>query len=344
MQQPGILFVCEFITGGGLCGAALPQSLLAEGLLMRDALLKDLSATSYRLLTTHDVRVLPSAYAYESLIVLQEANIWALWQACIRQADMVWLVAPETDGTLYRLTEMAEQAGKTVIGASSSAVYLTASKWQTYLHCRANGIATIPTWQYADWLAYAEKPSATTWLAKPDDGAGCNETYVFASGKALSLRFENQPDLQHTHVIQPYLAGVAASISIVSNGQQAYGLSYNLQMLHLQGEQLVYAGGVVNGALEYQPVLKRWINEVQASLPALRGYYGVDILISPQNGKQALVTLIEINPRLTTSYAMLAQTMQCNPAHVILNTMLQPNLPLPLIQYYRVAFEVAHAS
>ncbi|MEE9396862.1 MAG: ATP-grasp domain-containing protein, partial [Methylococcales bacterium] len=54
-------------------------------------------------------------------------------------------------------------------------------------------------------------------------------------------------------------------------------------------------------------------NGVAATFPGLWGYVGVDFLFADN---QLLV--LEVNPRLTTSYAGLSQTIGYNPARKVL--------------------------
>ena len=100
------IFVCEFITGGGLCAESLPTSLAREGALMRDALLRNLSTLPYEICTTLDARLMPPEHC---LCVKVQANddIWQIWQTQISEADAVFLIAPETDGLLHYLTQVA---------------------------------------------------------------------------------------------------------------------------------------------------------------------------------------------------------------------------------------------
>ena len=63
-------------------------------------------------------------------------------------------------------------------------------------------------------------------------------------------------------------------------------------------------------------------NSLIKALPGLRGYVGVDILISKDE-----VLLVEVNPRLTTSYAGLRLALGVNPAGLVLQTFVAQKLP-----------------
>ena len=101
------IFVCEFITGGGLCAEQLPESLVKEGRLMRDALLKDLSNLPYQVYTTADARLKPPNNVAKCIVVQPNKDIWKIWEAQIKRVDAVWIIAPETDGLLHYLTQIA---------------------------------------------------------------------------------------------------------------------------------------------------------------------------------------------------------------------------------------------
>jgi tyramine---L-glutamate ligase len=342
MHSPIKLFVCEFITGGGLHHAPLPKSLAAEGLLMREALLRDLSVlTDYDIVTTHDYRINPSEYVSHSLEVDHDKDVWLVWESYVQTADCVWLIAPETQQVLKRLTEMANRYEKPVIGSGIEAIEIATSKFRTHQHLSAAQINTIPTWFYSEWLiARNLYPTQQRWLVKPDDGAGCDETYIFEHAQALSHWYGENVDRSSSHVVQPFCDGVPASISVVGDGNQCLLLSCNLQQIKCVKEQLYYAGGVVNGALDFMSEMSVLAKQVQQALPDLKGYFGLDVLLPAH--PNAPLTLLEINPRLTTTYAKLAEAMECNPAELILNVLFNPTMPIPAFKMNQIEFKVAY--
>ena len=64
--------MCEFITAGGFAGQDLPEKLLQEGLLMRDALLRDLSELGMEIITTTDARLQPNSHALSRPIAMAD--------------------------------------------------------------------------------------------------------------------------------------------------------------------------------------------------------------------------------------------------------------------------------
>ncbi len=333
MKSQQTLFVCEFITGGGFSGAALPESLAQEGLMMRDALLKDLAALDdWRIVTTHDARVSPpSVY---SITVDAISDVWAIWRECMAAADAVWVIAPETDHILYHMAEMARELQVCWIGPQLEAIAVTSQKYLTAQVLARAGLPVIPTYFYSEWLPDASR----AWVVKPNDGAGCESTYMFNQADALNAWFVEDPQRQHTHVIQPYVTGTPASICVLGYSDEAFLLGCNLQSIVVQDGKFSYVGGCMNGAAAYWPQLNQLAQAIKAATPGLVGYFGVDVLLdTPDAGG---LTIVEINPRLTTSYAYLNQAMGCNPAAMIIEAMLAPAFTAPAIQREQIAFYV----
>lgn len=333
MKSQQTLFVCEFITGGGFAGVALPESLAQEGLMMRDALLQDLAALEgWRLVTTHDSRVSPPFI--HSMVVDANRDVWTLWRECMAAADAVWVIAPETDNILYQMAEMARELQVRWIGPQLEAIAVASQKHLTAQKLARAGLPVIPTYFFSEWL-----PSASTsWVVKPNDGAGCESTFVFHQAATLKAWFAEDPQRQNTHVIQPYVTGTPASICVLGFNDELLLLSCNLQSIVMQDGKLSYEGGLINGAIAYWPQLSQLAHAIKTAIPGLVGYFGVDLLLdTPDAGG---LTIVEINPRLTTSYAYLNQAMGCNPAAIVMEAMLAPAFTPPVIQRKQIEFYV----
>ena len=327
------IFVCEFITGGGLCGEPLPDSLAKEGALMRDALLTDLSELPYEIVTTADYRVLARSakpiLCSECLTINKNDNVWQIWQTQMQAADAVWIIAPETGGILKKLTQMASQRASLVLGCGLASIEITSKKMATFLALEVAGIACIPTHSYNDW-----PKSHWIWLAKPNDGAGCSDTACFNNPDDLEDWIEDNHK-QMTHVIQAFQPGDAASISCVMRHGKAHLLSCNTQHIDINNQMLSYSGGVVNGMRDYWPQFEFIANRIAQALPSLAGYVGIDVIVDDDE-----IIVVEINPRLTTSYIGLRESIGANPAELIINTLTQPEFVWPTLQRNLVSVSV----
>jgi tyramine---L-glutamate ligase len=134
-------------------------------------------------------------------------------------------------------------------------------------------------------------------------------------------------DKQHTHVIQPYQPGDAASISCVIKQGKAQLLSCNSQFIDINNHRLSYKGGVINGMRDYWPRFEFVANQIAEALPDLAGYVGIDVIVDGID-----IFVVEINPRLTTSYVGLRESIGANPAELIINTLTRPGFNWPKLQ------------
>jgi Predicted ATP-utilizing enzyme (ATP-grasp superfamily) len=76
-----------------------------------------------------------------------------------------------------------------------------------------------------------------------------------------------------------------------------------------------FYGVVVNGIPQYFAEFEVIAKNIVNCIPGLSGYVGIDLVLS-EGGP----LVIEINPRLTTAYAGLRQSLGKNPAEWILST------------------------
>jgi predicted ATP-grasp superfamily ATP-dependent carboligase len=303
------IFICEYITGGGLYRAPLPASLVSEGALMRDALLRDLSdIPGLSLSVTYDVRLTRSDLDIHAIAIHPEEDIDLVWDAAIREADAVWIIAPETDGVLSRLSARVLAHGRKLIGCAPAIVDLMADKYQTYQALTTAGVLAIPTYRRATWPSSREG----AWVVKPDDGVGCEDVRYLPTTASLQAWLSQQQD-EHW-IIQPYVEGVAASLSMLCHAGQGWLLSCNRQRVAIENGDFRFSGCAVNALSDQWNVLEPLAKKLAAAIPGLSGYIGVDVVMA-ENGPQ----VVEINPRLTTSYAGLRASIGCNPARLVLD-------------------------
>jgi predicted ATP-grasp superfamily ATP-dependent carboligase len=323
--------VCEFITGGGLYRDSLPASLLKEGELMRDAVLRDFAQLAdVELSTTVDIRAQQPNHAHKIKEIRVEDDVWDIWHACMQDADAVLIIAPEMGGMLTRLTRMAESLGKMVLGCASSAVEIATDKWLTYLHLQQNQIPTLMTYQYADWTKLNH--TINQWIAKPRDGVGCGDLQYFENIHDLDTSMQSRKE---THLIQPFQKGIAASFSMLCRGGQAFLISCNRQKIHITPSAVTYNGGVVNELIQHQAAFEILAQKIVDAFPGLGGYVGVDLIVDQLDG-QYRYYIVEINPRLTTSYVALHQACGVNPARMLLDLFYNEVFMMPVITHHKV--------
>ena len=290
---------------------------------MRDALLHDLAEIpGVETVVVYDARLTAPAEVQVAIPVHAADDVHAVWSACIGEADAVWLIAPETQGVLSALSALVLSLGKPLLGSGPETIDLMAHKYRTYQALVAAGIPAIASYRVEAWPQERE----AAWVTKPQDGVGCEGVRYHATTADLS-RWLAQHGGEHT-LIQPYVTGVAASLSMLCSEGRAWLLSCNRQKVHIDAGGFHYAGSVVNELAHDWTLFKVMATQLAAAFPGLRGYIGVDVIRTPEG-----LQVVEINPRLTTSYAGLHASIGCNPARLILDLLYNA-------QFHEAGFEL----
>jgi predicted ATP-grasp superfamily ATP-dependent carboligase len=300
------IFAFEFFSGGGLAGRPLPPGIAHEGDMMLGALLKDLAGLpDVEVVAGRDPR-LPPVAGCQTLVPLSGEDTFALYARGLELADAAWPTAPETGGMLERLCRETEAAGKTLLGSRPDAVRLAASKHSTAAALREAGIAVVPTFCHADGVPCF----SGSWVTKPDDGAGCVDSMLLPDWTAARARLAEAPDRL---VAQPWIAGEALSLSILCDQGTGRLLSCNRQQVAIEDTRLTLQGVVVNAFPDIDGRFADLAINIAAAIPGLWGYVGVDLVLTPHGP-----VVLEINPRLTTSYCGLRQALGINIAAMVL--------------------------
>lgn len=335
MANPKI-FVCEFITAGGFSADDLPPSLLNEGIMMRDALLKDIAVLNdYHIISCHDYRLQASALVQKSVPVTA-GNFDQVFDALLLEADMVWLIAPETEGILLNLSQRCQKKKVLQIGCGLETIKIGSYKMRTAEALQDAGIPTLPVMSVEAWLQMFNQHTLNTsqqkWIVKPVDGAGCDGIFLFDSPQALAS-WVHAGEASEKHICQPYQAGIAASFSILCKHGEAWLLSCNLQHLAEQHYGLKLAGITLNAFEDASGEVAKLAKEIAQMLPDALGYVGVDVVIEPYTKE---IYVIEINPRLTSSYVGLGEATGQNMAKLVLDCVLLPKFVCPALEKNQV--------
>lgn len=317
------LFILEYITGGGLAGhTALPPSMLHEGDLMLAALLSDITAVTSisisKIILLRDARLPSPAFLRDSstpddrihiIWISSVAEFETHYDQEIRRCDAFWPIAPESTGILEKMCRMAEMYHVPLINSGSAAVAICASKSRTLQILAATGLPVVSCFRHA-----TPSPSAYPgiWVYKPDDGAGCDGVQRLADTASLD------PAVQW--IRQPWIEGRNLSISAIIHHQRAWLLSINQQIIEWDTRQKAcLLGCKANTPLQPLSLYQQLMDTIALSIPGLAAYIGVDFILTPHHGP----VLLEINPRMTTSYATLSADIGWNIGEAILASVMQ---------------------
>lgn len=298
---PKRLLIVEFLCAGFVDLGNVAQSMLREGRAMLLALLEDASRIDGIQVTTlwnGQLEELPGLPISIQITSTQE-SAYESWQQAMQDTDAVYIIAPETDDILRQLCEEAWATGKRVLNCVPEAIDAAGDKWETYMRLTAAGLPTIPTHLLEDVRQHRDlRSSATSWVIKPRFGCG-----------SAGIRVSQEIDVVEPNaagqemIVQPFMAGQPASVVAVfdEEGRPRDIFPVGLQRL---SEQLQYTGGRIPAVIPngYNPLnidlLTSTLQKLNGLFRGLRGYVGCDLLIQPDGSFR----VVEINPRLTTSY------------------------------------------
>lgn len=328
------LFVYEFVTGGGFAREALPPQLLSEGRAMLEALLADLAGTGRRrIVTALDERVsLPLPPGIEVVRVSPRSAL-ATFRALAAAADDAWLIAPETGGRSAALAQLAAGLGARLIGASAAAIRVAGDKLHLLRRMAEAGIAVPRTWPASE-ARRAQRRVGFPLVVKPAVGAGCEGVGLARDAAELAV-LRRAAARAGQPIVQEYIEGTPASASVLCGTGRPRPLSLNGQHVSA-GPSFSYGGGSV--PLRH-PSAEEALSLALAAcelVPGLAGFVGVDLVLS-----DAGPVLMEINPRLTTSYVGLRSAADLNVAELILGEAERADLRYPLPLQRSVDFTAA---
>ena len=307
------ILVFEYITGGGFNKQNLPTALLAEGCLMLQALLDDLRRYAQlghelEVIMMLDGRVnsLIDTSGMQAVFISPEQNTTDEFTRLAQNCDAIWPIAPEFDGILQGLCQTVADLNKLLLTSPAQVVALTGDKWQSYQHLKQRHIATVPTRLFTGVDQYEGDYSA--WVVKPLDGVGCIDSYILSDRQdfmAMQAR-------SGRYIIQPQLVGQTTSLSCLFKQGRAWLLCANQQQFTINKQQYHLAQLIVNHTDDLA-AYRALVDAIALALPELWGYVGIDLIETPE---QAWV--LEINPRLTTSYVGINEALGLNVVEVVM--------------------------
>ncbi|WP_414468497.1 ATP-grasp domain-containing protein [Methanobacterium sp. ACI-7] len=228
--------------------------------------------------------------------------------------DACLLIAPEEDFILYDLTKLVEEKGVKIIGSSSDAVLTCSNKFKMY-EALKNKVNVIKTEKIYFENIDNYKPYITgKKVIKPADGVSCSGVKFVDSFEELKKAAGSiQTNLPY-FIIQDFIEGISASVSILTNGEESIPLSLNLQNIQFENKEISYSGGEVpfNHKLEY--LAKEVAKNAIGYIDGLKGYVGVDVILGDD------VYIVEINSRITTPYIALRNIVDLNLGEAIMDS------------------------
>jgi predicted ATP-grasp superfamily ATP-dependent carboligase len=300
------LLIYEDLTSGGYQSTyphdPIPDSLLIEGRAMLAALAEDVAriptvrATAIVLPEHQDV--LPQGV--RAIVVEQHPHRNGV--DCLvemtNEFDQTLLIAPETGGRLRNLTTWVIEAEGRLLGATPREIAIFGDKRRTaeFWSAEPDLSEVIRATQAVSLEDVRSGRHAGPIVIKPRDGCGAVETWRFDSPEKI-------PDLDERHWrIEPFYPGTPASIAFLGGGERLVPLLAGEQLVSCEDGRFVYQGGrfPLPDRLRKRA---RWIGQRLADALVIwpAGYFGIDLILGDaEDGSEDV--LLEVNPRLTTSF------------------------------------------
>jgi predicted ATP-grasp superfamily ATP-dependent carboligase len=227
------------------------------------------------------------------------------------------VIAPEFDDLLLTRCRWVEEAGGRLLGPSPEGVALTGDKLHLGQRLQHHAIPTPPC------EPLSQHPSFPFPLIhKPRFGAGSQATFLAGSAEELaaSSAAARCEGWQGEAIVQPFMEGTAVSVAFLLGPAQQLALLPARQHLSSDG-RFRYLGGELPLPPDEAKRAVQLAQQAVRVVPGLRGYVGVDLVLGPPDW------VMEINPRLTTSYVGLRALAEANLAEVMLREVSGETVP-----------------
>jgi len=248
----------------------------------------------------------------------------AVFSQLLGESDAALIIAPETDGHLARLSEAVLTAGVQLLGSLPEAINIAGDKAECARRFFSSGLPIPRTRiETLSEARQAVEDYGYPLVIKPSDGVGCAGVCLVRCADEADKALEELSAVSNCKkiLLQSYIPGTHASLSLLVAGDRMVPLSVNSQLID-PGLPFAYRGGRI--PLQHPLAGRAWevAREAVRTIPGLRGYIGLDLVLTDEEA-----WLIEINPRLTTTIIGLRQVFPSNLAQAIWESCTPGRLP-----------------
>ncbi|WP_309492562.1 ATP-grasp domain-containing protein [Candidatus Hecatella orcuttiae] len=328
------VFVFEYAAGGGFAGEVIPSEILCDGYGMFKAFISDLKSLGCQVAVTLDRRLKTARSLLrvdEAVFIQSPQELNFAVRKLSAAADAALVIAPETRNALGEAVETMEEGGCQSLNCPSGTVKKFQRKSAVYEVLRKAGVKVPKTVKAkvqdgCKGLEKAVEAVGFPAVVKPDQEAGCTGLSLIHRKEDVASALEKTVKEAHASLllVQEYLKGASASVSLLCSGKDLKPLSLNKQWITLGRPSS--ASHYLGGFTPYAPplkeaALKEAVKAARALAP-LRGYVGVDLVLTPHGP-----VVVDINLRLTASYLGVRKILEENPAALLLGSAFHGRLP-----------------
>jgi predicted ATP-grasp superfamily ATP-dependent carboligase len=341
------LLIYEHASAGGYADGTVSPSVLAEGFGMLRSAVSGFQAAGHHvtvLLADGLLKFNPPLNVDYAVPVssFKEAQD-KLRKAC-GGLDAALIIAPESGGVLQSLVQTVEAMGVKSLNCQSKAIAAVSDKVDLYDKLKANGLSVPKTAAFVFSKSSEDLKSAIRGefcfpvLFKPIKGEGCSGMSVASAESEVDAAVSKvkSQSLDERFLVQEFVEGQAASISVLATANAALPISLNEQLVNLAApnRNSSYDGGAVPFEHPFCNEALGLAEQVAERFSGLRGYFGVDVILT-----EAGPVIVDVNPRLTTSFVGLSCCAGLNLSEAILNAVLHEKLPPAMFFQGTACFE-----
>jgi predicted ATP-grasp superfamily ATP-dependent carboligase len=222
--------------------------------------------------------------------------------------DNVIVLAPEQDRNLYKIIRALEKRNIKLLNCTSRFINVTTNKILFY-----KNIKNLPSSKINTYLNYDVINSTLPIIAKKIDGIGAEESYIFKNRNDIRA---NSHLLSTSHFFQEYIAGAIIGINVISRSNKIYIVSINEQIYKIFSKRCIKLDRIHIGKYNYlYRKFKKLVDDLMENFIGYNGFFGIDAILTKNNK----ILFLEINPRLTTSYVGLNESLGFNPLNILYN-------------------------
>ena len=287
------VLIYEYFTGGGIINEELcSSSLLSEAKIIVNSVVNEYcKSQEYQVYYFLDSRLKLDNLG-KSIEVKSSEQLYDI--KLLRTFDLILPILPEQNMELYSYCEfLAEQNIETLI-SSPETIKVLSDKYVFSSFCLKHNIPCIPSYLSSQINAIPHD----TIIEKDRYGVGCS--HVKKISKKDSIKIKKM-------IYQPYIKGNHFSLCVYYEKKSFKILTLNEQDIVLDNNKIKLRSLKVNVKNSHYLELYSILRNIYKSLPGLYAYVGVDLIMTRDK-----ILVVEVNPRLTTSFTGISSTLGIN--------------------------------
>ncbi len=330
------ILLYEHVSAGGFREKNIAPSVLSEGYGILRTAIADAKRAGHNVVTILEKQIAsynPPLDADLKVTVSSLAEAEHSLYETAESCDASYIMAPSNGHKLQYLVERMQANHAISLNSKTTSIACASDKSSLLRQADKLGFATPKSKAFinrnnegeiAEVISEEIGFPAVLKLPESDGCEGLNIVRNKEQTKDAAVKFANNKI--QAFIAQELVQGVAASVSLISNGTEAQPITLNKQDISLKtpGQLSSYNGGATPFRHKQIQAAFAAAKNLVESIQGLRGYIGVDFVLT-----ESEPVIMEINPRLTTSYVGMNEILPTNIMQMIVNSIFNRKVPEP---------------